>query len=69
MEAAGVLVVGILLGLLAGTTLSSSASGTLWIWGGAAALLAGAWRGETLRRWAPLFLFALVAVGFLGTVR
>ena len=65
VESAGVLVFGALLGLLLGKGLALSGLGFLWVWAGCVFLLGGILRGEALRRWAPVLLLLLIALGLV----
>ncbi len=65
VESAGVLVFGALLGLLLGKGLALSGLGFLWVWAGCVLLLGGILRGEALRRWAPVLLLLLIALGLV----
>ena len=63
LESAGVLVLGALLGLILGKGLALRGLDSLWMSVGCALLLGGILRGKVLRRWAPLLLLLLIALG------
>ena len=63
VEAAGVLLFGILLGLLLKMGFDLSGSGFIWAAGGLVLIFVGAFGGEAVRRWAPVLLFSLIVTG------